>query len=256
MLETDHKIIRIANCDAITLRMLLSPRVDPQIENVVQEHIRKQRRYYRSLGRALAVITPIGSFDGPRLKPLENQSNKPLVSDPMFDEPHQPVTVDVVEETFDVGVQYPVHSLFGDRNVQRIKSLMLATVRPETIAETDEVFLVDTLQNRADSLLNDLVFERRDPQRTLTPVGLFDVYPFGRRRPKGSAVNATMEIDDAVFVVLLVFVPAHSIDPDGCFLLELVKARSQQFDTDVMKQVCELELSAFLRRLTHTVQPA
>ena len=56
-------------------------------------------------------------LDDPRVKPLENQSNNPLVSDPMFDELHQPVTVDVIKETFDVGVQNPVHSLFGDRNV-------------------------------------------------------------------------------------------------------------------------------------------
>jgi len=61
----------------------------------------------------------------------------------VFDEPHQPVTVDVIKETFDVGVQYPVHSLFGDPDVERIKGLMLATMGPEAIAETEEVFFLN-----------------------------------------------------------------------------------------------------------------
>lgn len=46
-------------------------------------------------------------------------------------------------ETFDVGVQYPVHSLFGDPDVERIKGLMLATMGPEAIAETEEVFFLN-----------------------------------------------------------------------------------------------------------------
>ena len=112
---------------------------------------------------------------------------------------------------------------------------MLTTVRPEAVAETDEIFLVDTLQGRADRVLDDLVFKRRDPQRTFSSIRLFNVYSLGRRRPKGSAVNATMEIADAIFQVLLVFVPGNSIDADGCCLAELVKARCQQFGIDVMK---------------------
>ena len=43
MLEANHKVIRIANHNAVARRMALAPLVDPQIENVVQEHIRKQR---------------------------------------------------------------------------------------------------------------------------------------------------------------------------------------------------------------------
>ena len=107
-----------------------------------------------------------------------------------------------------------------------------------------------------DSVLDDLVFQRRDPQRSLFAVGLFNVNSFGRRRPKDSAVNAAVKIDDAIFQALLVFVPCHSIDADGCLLLELIKARSQQLDVDVMKQGGELELTATFSRLTHTVQPA
>jgi hypothetical protein len=172
----------------------------------------------------------------------------------MLKEPHQPVTVDVVKEAFDVGVQNPVHSLFGDRNVHRIKSLMLATLRPEAITETDEVFFVDALQNRADSMLDDLVLNRGDPQRPFSTVGLLNVHPLGRLRSESSAVNATVKIDNAIFQALLVFVPCHLIDADGCLLLELIEARSQLFDINMMKQGSELELTTLASRLTHTGQ--
>jgi hypothetical protein len=66
---------------------------------------------------AFAVVTPVGFFDDPGIQPFENQSNDPSVPDTVFDELDQPVTVDVVKEPFDVGVQYPVHSLFGDPDV-------------------------------------------------------------------------------------------------------------------------------------------
>jgi hypothetical protein len=39
MLKANHEVIRITNHNALTFRMTLSPLIDPQIENVVQEHI-------------------------------------------------------------------------------------------------------------------------------------------------------------------------------------------------------------------------
>jgi hypothetical protein len=105
-------------------------------------------------------------------------------------------------------------------------------------------------------VLDDLIFQGRDPQRSLSTVSLFNVNPFGWLRPEGSAVNATVKIIDAIFQVLLVFMPCHFVDADGCVLLEPVKARSQQFDIDVMKQGGELEVAARASRLTHTVQTA
>ena len=59
-----------------------------------------------------------------------------------------------------------------------------------------------------------------------------------------------------VFQVSLVFVPAHPVNADGCLLLELVKARGQQFFVDMVKERCEFELTALASRFTHTEQPA
>jgi len=73
-------------------------------------------------------------------------------------------------------------------------------------------------------MLDDLVFQRRDPQRTLSTIGFFNVNSFGWLCPEGSAVNATMEIRDAILQVAIVFVPCHLVDADSRFLLELIKA--------------------------------
>jgi len=46
LLESDHQVIRITDHKAIACRMTLSPLVDPQIENVVQEHLGQERRMH------------------------------------------------------------------------------------------------------------------------------------------------------------------------------------------------------------------
>ena len=82
------------------------------------------------------------------------------------------------------------------------------------------------------------------PSGRCSSVGLFDVHPLGRLRPEGSAVNATVKIAMRSSRSCSYSCHAHPVDADGCFLLELIKARSQQFDVDVMKQGGEFELTA------------
>ena len=69
-------------------------------------------------------------------------------------------------------------------------------------------------------------------------------------------MNATVEVRNLGLQVSLVFVPAHSVDSDGGLLLELMKARDQQFFVDMVKKRCEFELAALASRFTHTEQPA
>ena len=59
----------------------------------------------------------------------------------------------------------------------RIQRLMLAPPRPETIGEAPKVFLVNLVENADHGLLDNLVFQRRDPQRALPPVSFRDVHP-------------------------------------------------------------------------------
>ena len=78
----------------------------------------------------------------------------------------------VSEEAPNVGVEHPVHALPLDAHRQRVQRLVRATTGPKTVREALEVDLVDLVEDRHHSLLNDFVFQCRDAQRTLPPVSL------------------------------------------------------------------------------------
>ena len=85
----------------------------------------------------------------------------------MLDELHRPLVTHIVEEATNVCIEYPVHSLSLDTHSQRVQRSMWATTRPKSIREAFEVGLVNLVEDRHHSLLNDFVFQRRDAQRTL-----------------------------------------------------------------------------------------
>src|SRR5205823_2237254 len=76
------------------------------------------------------------------------------------------------EEAPNVRIEHPVHSLPLDAHRQRVERLVRATTGPKPVGKALEVDLVDLIENRHHGLLNDFVFQRRDAQRTLPPVGL------------------------------------------------------------------------------------
>ena len=99
---------------------------------------------------------------------------------------------------------------------------MLTNTRPEAVAEPEQVLLVDALQYPVHGLLDDLVLQRRDTQRTLASVGLG--YPDSTRGlcPVGSPVNASVEVRDIGLQVALIFMPCHAVD--GAFFFRLRNA--------------------------------
>jgi len=71
---------------------------------------------------------------------------------------------------------------------------MLAAPWPEAIRESPKVLFVDLIEDRDHGMLNDLIFQRRDSQWPLPPIGLRNVYSPGWLRPVGAAVNPAVEI--------------------------------------------------------------
>src|ERR1700676_3690421 len=88
------------------------------------------------------------------------------------DKHHRPFVTHVVEEASNVGVEHPVHTLPLDAHRQRIQRLVRAATGTEPVRESFEVHLVDLVENGHHGLLYELVFQRRDTQRALSPVGL------------------------------------------------------------------------------------
>jgi hypothetical protein len=112
-----------------------------------------------------------------RLEPFLDQVDDAWVGDPMLDETDQPTLADFVEKGSNVRVKNEVHLLVGDPDRQSVQRIVLAALRPEAIAEPEELFLVNAVQYRNGRSLDDLVFERRHRQRPLSPVRLRNVRP-------------------------------------------------------------------------------
>src|SRR5437899_3348662 len=97
----------------------------------------------------------------------------------MLYELDHPAFVEVIEKAADVSVQNVVH-LLQERVRQRIQRVMLAAPRAETIREAQKVFLVNLIEDGDHGLLDDLVFQGRNPQWTLPSI--FFLYVHSSRR--------------------------------------------------------------------------
>src|SRR6516162_6013639 len=101
-------------------------------------------------------------FHDARLEPFLDQADDAPVADPMLQEADQPFLVDLIEERSDVGVQYVAHLLAVDPDAESIQRIMRAAPRPESVRHSEEVLLVDRIQQRDHCPLDDLVFQGRD----------------------------------------------------------------------------------------------
>ena len=90
----------------------------------------------------------------------------------MLDELSRPLVAHVIEEATDVRIEHPIHlpPLQSDR--ERIERLMRTAARTEPVGEALEVDLINLIEDRHHGLLDDFVFQCRDAQRTLPPIGL------------------------------------------------------------------------------------
>jgi hypothetical protein len=93
-----------------------------------------------------------------------------------------------------------------------LQRIMLAASWPESVGETHEVLLVDRLQYRHDCLLDNLVLQAPDAQRSLRTVRLRDVAPFGWACSIAAFVNPLVQVCQLCFEIVSVGVP-HAIDP-------------------------------------------
>jgi hypothetical protein len=108
------------------------------------------------------------------VQPFLDEPYDAPISDPMFDELHQPCVVDRVEESTDVGVEHPVHAFPMESGRERVQRTMLAASGAKPIREPDEILLVDRVQHLDDRSLDDLVFQRRHSDRPLSAIRLRD----------------------------------------------------------------------------------
>ena len=132
---------------------------------------------------------------------------------------------------------------------------MLAALRPEPVREAQEVLLVDRVEHFHQRPLDDLVFERRNPQRPHAAVCFRDVLTPGRCRPVGVAVDAPVQLHEPFLQSLAVLLPCDAVYSGRRLPMKPEVRLPEQFDIDKVHQRGELLLLPLPCGLSHALQP-
>ena len=160
----------------------------------------------------------------------------------MFEGPGEPFFAHRVEELRNVGVDNVIHLPGVDGRRQGVERVVRSPPRPESVAEAEEVFLVDRIQHVGHGALNDLVLQRRHRQRPLAAVRFGYVNPPARCRPIRPALDSVMQVRELTLEVCFVVPPRYSVDPGGRVLGYRIERVPQSFRCDVVQERGELLL--------------
>src|ERR1700738_4271981 len=147
------------------------------MEDIVQVDVGEERRDRRPLPCPPGTDGHDPIFHDARLEPFADQADDAPVADPMLHEPDEPFLVHRVEERLDVGVQYEAHLLAVDPDAERIQRIVRAASRPEPVRDSEELFLVDRIQQRAPRPWDDLAPQARARERALPAIRFWYVDP-------------------------------------------------------------------------------
>src|SRR6476661_895761 len=143
MLKPDGEIVRETHDNDVAARLVVSPPIDPQVEDVVQIHVGEQRRYRCSLRCTPLGLRPDPVLDDPCGQPLIDQPQDPRIRDPVLEKPSQPSPIKLAEKVADVRVEHPVHLLALQTDRQRVQRVVGATPVTKSVGKATEVRLVD-----------------------------------------------------------------------------------------------------------------
>src|SRR2546426_731468 len=257
MFESPDEVIRKAHDHHIAARLLLPPPLGPEIEYVVQVEVGQQRADAPALDRPHLTPYPLALLQHAGVQPLLDEPHDAPVRHPMLDELHQPPVVEGVEKPTDVGIEHPVHPLRRHPHRERIHGLMRTAPRPEPVREPEKVDLIDRVQNRDDGALDELVFQRGNPERPLPPVRLRDVRSPDRLRSVRPSLEPSGQVLEMLFQPLSVVLPRHAIDARRRVSLQRVVRGAQPLDVvDVVQERREPLLPVPFGCLAHPLERA
>ena len=160
MLESRDEVIGKTDEDYFPVRLLLSPSLDPEVENIVEIDVRQQRTDTSALNRSYLTLNSPALFQHARLEPFLDQAHDAPVGYAVLDKLHQPSLIESVVKLPDVSVEHPVHFSRSDSYRQRVQRLMRAAPRPESVRESQEVLFEDRVQYLDGGALDNFVFQR------------------------------------------------------------------------------------------------
>src|SRR3984957_772714 len=223
-LKAHYTVVRVSDHDDCSLPWLFTPVLNPLIEGVMQIDIRQQGRYHGSLRSALCRRYSASVLDHARFEPFADQTENPLIGDPVFQKPKHPAVIDFIEKRPNVGVQYPVHLLALDSDRESIQRIVLSAPKPESIRKPQEVPFIDFAQHRNYGLLHNLVLYRGNAQRPLPAIGFRDKHPSRWFRPIRPGMNHPVQHRYSLVKDLLILPPRRPVHTCRGVSLQAVKA--------------------------------
>ena len=166
---THNEIVSETDHDHITVGSLLSPLMGPEVEPVMEIEVRQQRADTATLNRSYLRVDSLALFQHAGLEPFLDQTHDAPVCHAVLDKLHQPSVIQSVIEPPDVGIEHPIHLSRSDPNRQRVQRLVWTTSRSKSVRETQEVLLVNRVQHLDRGTLDDLIFQRRNPEWAKPP---------------------------------------------------------------------------------------
>src|SRR5713226_9199651 len=241
--ESNHDVIRKSHHDHIAVRTLLTPCLNPQVEYVMKVDVCQKRRGTSPLGRPFLHPCSFPILQHARVEPLLDQPHDASVCDPVLDEFHKPFVREAIEKAFDVQIEHPVHFSRQQSRVQSIQRLMLTSPWSEPVRKIEKVRFVDSIQHLDHRTLDDFVFQRRNSERSLPPVGLRDKHPTHRLRSVRSSLQPFEKILEIFLQLLPVVPPRLPVHARRSFLLQSEVGHAQRIQVvDVVQERREPQL--------------
>src|SRR6267154_626644 len=235
--KAHHDVVSESHNDDIAVCPLLTPRLDPQVEYVMKIDVRQKRRGTSALRRPFfhSYSFPILQHAGSQ--PFLNEPHDAPVRDPVLHELHKPLVGNPIKEALDVQIEHPVHFPRQQSGVERIQRLMLAASWSKPVREADKIRFVDGVQHLDRRALDDFVFQRRDSERSLPPVGLRDKHPTHQLRSIRSSLQPFGKVLEIPLQFLPVVPPRLPVHARRGFLLQSKVGYPQRFQVvDVVQE--------------------
>src|ERR1019366_120275 len=219
MLEPNHEVVAESHDDHVTMCMLLSPLLGPQVEHIVQVDLSQYRRNAAALDRTDLAVHSLPILQHASVQPFLDESHDALVPDSVLDKLHQPFMDKGSKEVPNVGVEHPVHLLFRDADRGRVQRLVRAASRSEPIRKAEKIRFIDGAAHLSHRALDDLVLQCRHSERPKPPVCFRYVRSANRLCPVRSSRQPRREVLEVGLQVLAVVPPRLAVYAGGCVSL-------------------------------------
>src|SRR5438094_6501040 len=222
VLKSNNEVISKPHHNHLSSRFDSSPLLDPQIKPIVQIDIGQKRTDTSALNRPHFRVHVLAFLQHAYLEPLLDQPHHAPICHAVLDKFHQPLVLERVKETTNVGVEHPVHYSLHDPNAERVQRLMRTSPRSTAVGKSHKILLVKRTQHFGHRPLDNFIFQHEHSERTklLRLVRLADIGPTHRLRSVRSSFDSLRNLEKISLKLLAILPPCGGVDPSSCLSLQ------------------------------------